>query len=68
MLHRASPRAESCPGIFSTFSAGSCDIAPMLYQWWGCRGDVDTVSVPVPTDEPAGASLQDAEAMGWVLK
>ena len=41
--------------------------SPNISQAVGCRGECDTVPVPVPTDEPAGTTLQDAEAMGRVL-
>lgn len=40
----------------------------MLCCGWGAERNLNTVPVPVPTDEPAGATLQDAEAMGRVLK
>lgn len=38
MLHRALPRAESCPGSFPASSAGFCEVAPVFCWWWGVEG------------------------------
>lgn len=66
-LHRGSAGGQILPWELPSPLGRFPQDSPNVLLAVGCRVERDTVPVPVPTDEPAGATLQDAEAMGRVL-